>query len=70
MEATDQNLFKPNEFKKARLEKCGVTIRVATIKASINLTKEAATEVRKAILTMQKDYSQKNLDKVLTAENE
>ena len=44
----------------------GITTRVATIKANINLTKEAATEVRSPILTMQKDYSQKNLEKVLT----
>ena len=66
MEAIDQNLFKPNEIKKARLEKFGITTRVATIKASINLIKEAATEVSKAILTMQKDYSPENIEKVIT----
>ena len=69
MEATDQHLFKPNEIKRARLEKFGITTRVATIKASINLTKEAATEVSKAVLAIQKDYSPKNIEKVITGKN-
>ena len=60
MEETDQSLFKPNK-KKARLEKIGSTTRMATIKASINLTKEAQIEVSKALLTMQKDHSPKAL---------
>lgn len=64
----DQDVFKPNENKKARLETFGITTRVATIQANINLTKEAQTEVNKTLLTMQKDYSQKNLEKVLTGE--
>ena len=68
MEAVDHNLFKPNESKKARLEKIGVTTRVAAIKASINLSKEGATEVSNAILTIQKDYSQKNVEKLITGE--
>ena len=65
---TDQAIFKPNELKKARLELLGITTRVATIKANVNLTKEAQIEVNKALLTMQKNYSQKNLDKVLKGE--
>ena len=68
MEAIDQSLFKPNEIKRARLEKFGITLRVATIKANVNLTKEARTEVSKALLTMQKDYSQTNLDKAISRE--
>ena len=68
MRETDQCIFKPNESKKARLEMFGITTRVATIKANINLAKEAEIEVSKAILTMQKDYSQKNIEKVLTGE--
>ena len=68
MEATDKTIFKPNEIKRARLEQIGITTRVATIKANINPTKDAQNEVRKALLTMQKDYSQNNIEKVLTGE--
>ena len=60
----DQHLFETNEKKEARLEKFGTTTRVATIKANINLTKEATIEVSKAILTMQKDYSPTNIEKL------
>lgn len=62
MRDTDQNLFKPNENKKARLERFGIITRVGTIQANVNLTKEAENEVRNAIPTMQKDYFQKNVD--------
>ena len=62
MDAIYQSLFKPNEIKKARLENFGITTRVAPIKANINLTKEAQIEVSKALRTMQKDYSQKNIE--------
>ena len=69
MRETDQSLFKPNEHKKARLEMFGITTRVATIKANINLTKEAEIEVRKTIRTLQTDYSQKSLKKCLRGTN-
>ena len=68
MDATDQSLFKPNEIR-ARLEQIGITTRVATIKANSNLTKEARPEVSKALLTMQKDYSQKNIEKAIAGKN-
>ena len=47
MMETDQAIFKPNENKKARLEALGITTRVATIKANVNLTKETQIEVNK-----------------------
>ena len=58
----------PTKEKQNRLEKFGITTRVATIKANINLTKEAPTEVSKALLTMQKDYSQQNLERSISGE--
>ena len=69
MTEVDQAIFKPNELKKARLENIGITTSVATIKANVHLTKEAQTEVKKALLTMQKTYSQKNLEQILKGEN-
>ena len=53
MTDVDQAMFKPTELKKARFENIGITTRVATIKANVHLTKEAQTEVEKALLTMQ-----------------
>ena len=59
MNEEDQTIFKPNDLKRARLESIGITTRVATIKANVQLTNEARTEVNKALLTMQTNYSQK-----------
>ena len=51
--------FKPGDAKTPRLKNLGISIRIATINANVNLTNEAQIEGAKGILTMQKDYSQK-----------
>ena len=68
MKDEDQALFKPNDIKKARLANIGITTMVATIKANVQITNEAQREINKALLTMQKSYTQKNLEKVLKGE--
>ena len=69
MNEEDQALFKHNDIKKARLANIGITIRVATIKANVQVTNEATREINKALLTMQKSYTQNNLDQVLKGKN-
>ena len=68
MKEEDQALFKHNDIKKARLANIGITTRVATIKANVQVTNEAQSEINKALLTMQKNHTKQNFNEVLKGE--
>ena len=68
LEETDKEMFKPGASKTPRLKNLGILTRVATINANVSLTSEAKIEVARGILTKQKDYSKKNMEKVLSGE--
>ena len=57
LEEPDRTMFKPGDAKTPRLKNVGISTRIATINANVNLTNEAQIEVAKGILKMQKDYS-------------
>ena len=54
--------------KTLRLKNSGILTRVAILNANVKLTNEVQIEVGKGILTMQEDYSQRNLEKVFSGE--
>ena len=68
LEEPDRIMFKPGDTKTPRMKKLGISIRIKTINANVNLTNEGQIEFVKGILTMQQDYSQTNLEEVLSGE--